>query len=182
MRAEAAGLARAALAAPAVVAGPARIAGYASLFGVADQARDVVEPGAFARTLRERGPAGVRMLFQHDPAEPIGRWTALHEDQRGLRVEGRLADGVARAREIAALIEEGAIDGLSIGFRTVRAAPDPGRRLRRILEAELWEVSVVTFPMLQGARVETAGLPPALVAAKALRRAAKLIEGKEGRA
>lgn len=157
---------------PAAATGPSRIAGYASLFGVPDQGRDVVEPGAFARSLREKGVSGIRMLFQHDPATPIGQWTAMREDARGLRVEGVLADGVARAREIAALIESGALDGLSIGFRTVRAANDPGRRVRRILEADLWEVSIVTFPMLAGARVERVAARSMALAAKALRAAA----------
>src|SRR5690349_20522687 len=94
--------------------------GYASLFGVPDLGRDVVAPGAFAETLRARGPGGVRMLWQHDPAEPIGRWLSLAEDARGLRVEGCLNLAVQRAREIDALMREGAVDGLSIGFRTVR--------------------------------------------------------------
>lgn len=158
---------------PAIATVRGRVAGYASLFGVADQGRDVVEPGAFARSLRQKGAAGIRMLFQHDPAMPIGQWTAMREDARGLRVEGVLAEGVARAREIGALIESGAIDGLSIGFRTVRAASDPGRRLRRILEADLWEVSVVTFPMLDGARIETASRSAMALATRALRRAAE---------
>jgi phage head maturation protease len=93
------------------------------------------------------------MLYQHDPAEPIGRWTEIREDERGLLVRGRLAEGVARAREVRNLMKGGALDGLSIGFRTVRAKADAGG-IRHILEADLWEVSVVTFPMQPGARVE----------------------------
>lgn len=128
--------------------------GYASLFGKPDLSRDVVERGAFARALRRRGFAGVRMLFQHDPAEPIGTWLDIREDERGLRVHGRLATGVARAREVLVLMRAGALDGLSIGFRTVRARKDAATRTRHILEADLWEISVVTFPMLPGARIE----------------------------
>ena len=128
--------------------------GYASLFGKTDLARDAVERGAFAKSLRERGPGGVRMLFQHDPAEPIGRWEKVAEDARGLLVRGRLATGVTRAREVLELMRGGALDGLSIGFRTVRAKTDAKSGVRRILEADLWEISVVTFPMLPGARVE----------------------------
>lgn len=128
--------------------------GYASLFGKVDLGRDVVERGAFERSLRTRGAAGIRMLFQHDPAEPIGRWTEIREDERGLFVRGRLADGVARAREVRSLMKGGALDGLSIGFRTVRARADAQTGIRRILEADLWEISVVTFPMQPGARVE----------------------------
>lgn len=56
--------------------------GYASLFGRADLGGDVVAPGAFAESLRRRGAAGVRLLWQHDPAEPIGRWLELAEDAR----------------------------------------------------------------------------------------------------
>lgn len=127
--------------------------GYASLFGVPDLGRDVVEPGAFARSLARRGVSGIRMLYQHDPAEPIGVWTTIREDARGLYVEGRLAKGVKRAREVLDLMREQALDGLSIGFRTVKARAEAKSGLRRIVEADLWEISVVTFPMLPGARI-----------------------------
>ena len=128
-----------------------RIAGHASLFGAADLSRDVVEAGAFAAALAKRGAGGIRMLFQHDPARPVGVWESLREDARGLAVRGRLTAGASG--ELAALIADGAIDGLSIGFRTVKARTDPRTRLRHILEADLWEISIVTFPMLPGARL-----------------------------
>lgn len=131
-----------------------RFRGYASLFGVVDQGRDMVEPGAFAASLARKGAGAIRMLFQHDPGQPIGRWLEVTEDPRGLRVEGELSPGVARLREVLELMRAGAVDGLSIGFRTVRAARAARGGVRRILEADLWEVSVVTFPMLPGARVE----------------------------
>ena len=127
--------------------------GYASLFGRVDLGRDVVEPGAFARSLARRGAAGVRMLFQHDPNQPIGTWTDIREDARGLLVRGRLASGVGKAREVLELMRGGALDGLSIGFKTVRAIHDPVADIRTIHEADLWEISVVTFPMLPDARV-----------------------------
>jgi len=130
-----------------------RVEGYASLFGVPDHGGDVVMPGAFAVSLRRRGPDQVRFLFQHDPAQPIGVWDEIREDRRGLYVRGRLIGGVARAREIAALLRAGALDGLSIGFRTVRADRDPRLRTRRLHEINLWEISIVTFPMLPGAKV-----------------------------
>jgi HK97 family phage prohead protease len=129
------------------------VEGYASLFGEIDGARDMVMPGAFARTLKSRGPRRVPMLFQHDPAEPIGVWLELVEDFRGLRARGRLIPEVARARELTALVKSGAVDGLSIGFRTVKGRVDPASRVRRIHELELWEISIVTFPLLAGARV-----------------------------
>jgi HK97 family phage prohead protease len=129
--------------------------GYASLFGVADLGKDVVMPGAFAESLARRGARGVRMLWQHDPGEPIGRWLSLAEDPRGLRVRGRLNLAVERAREIHALMREGAVDGLSIGFRVERARPERPTGLRRLEKLDLWEISLVTFPMLPGARVNS---------------------------
>ncbi|MFW5881395.1 MAG: HK97 family phage prohead protease [Roseicyclus sp.] len=131
-----------------------RIEGYASLFGATDQGGDIVEPGAYARSLE--ADRRVKMLWQHDPREPIGIWDHVREDTKGLYVKGRLLDSVTRAREAAALIEAGAIDGLSIGYRTVRAQKnDKGQRL--LSEVELWEVSLVTFPMLPQARLSGAG-------------------------
>ncbi|OJV09157.1 MAG: peptidase U35 [Bosea sp. 67-29] len=138
---------------------PARIGldglfeGYASLFRIPDLGKDIVEPGAFRESLQRRGPGGVRMLWQHDPAEPIGRWSSLTEDSRGLFVRGRLSLAVARAREIHALMLDGAIDGLSIGFRHEKARTEPRSGLRRLERIDLWEVSVVTFPMLPQARI-----------------------------
>ncbi len=128
-------------------------AGYASLFGKTDLARDVVMPGAFAASLRRRGAAGIKLLFQHDPAQPIGVFEEIREDGRGLFVRGRLMPEVARGREVLSLMRAGALDGLSIGFHTVRARTDPATGVRRLLEVDLWEVSVVTFPMLPEARV-----------------------------
>lgn len=134
------------------------IEGYASLFGDRDRGGDIVEKGAYARSLERLKAEGrqVKMLWQHDPAQPIGVWDEVREDGRGLYVKGRLLETVARAREAAALIAANAIDGLSIGYRTVRAAENgKGRRLLR--ELELWEVSLVTFPMLPSARVGAKG-------------------------
>jgi HK97 family phage prohead protease len=146
--------------------------GYASLFGVADLGKDTVAPGAFAASLARRGAGGVRMLWQHDPGEPIGRWLSIVEDARGLRVRGKLNLAVARAREIHALIKEGAVDGLSIGFRVERARQDRAAGLRRLERLDLWEISVVTFPMQPGARVSGVKRgPPTL--ALAIRRAAR---------
>lgn len=133
--------------------GAGTFAGYASLFGEVDLGKDRVERGAFLRSLARRGAGGIRMLFQHDPAEPIGTWRVIREDGRGLYVEGVLSDGVSRAREVRELIKARAVDGLSIGFQTVRAKADPKTGIRQILEADLWEISVVTFPMLPGARI-----------------------------
>lgn len=127
--------------------------GYASLFGIADLGKDVVDRGAFRDSLVRRGAAGVKMLWQHDPTEPIGRWLELREDSRGLHVRGRLSLAVERAREIHALMRDGAVDGLSIGFRSQRARTEPRSGLRRLQKVDLWEISLVTFPMLPQARV-----------------------------
>ena len=129
--------------------------GYASLFGKVDLGKDVVERGAFARSIEKRGAGGIRMLFQHDPNEPIGTWMEVREDARGLFVRGRLSKAVTRSREILGLMRGGALDGLSIGFKTVRARNDVAAGVRRIVEADLWEISVVTFPMLPEARIQT---------------------------
>ena len=130
------------------------LTGYASLFGIPDKAGDVVMPGAYAASLAALKAEGrrVKMLWQHDPAQPIGIWDELREDGRGLFVKGRLLTDVARGREALALVASGAVDGLSIGYRTRRAVRD-GQGRRNLLELELWEVSLVTFPMLPQARV-----------------------------
>jgi HK97 family phage prohead protease len=129
------------------------VEGYASLFGEIDQARDMVMAGAFRQTLMLRGPRRIPMLFQHDPAEPIGIWLELTEDSRGLYARGRLIPDVQRGREVLALVKAGAIDGLSIGFKTVRGRVEPRTRIRKIEQLDLWEISIVTFPLLTGARV-----------------------------
>lgn len=130
------------------------IEGYASLFNAPDQGGDIVRPGAYREGLARLARAGgsVKLLWQHDPAAPIGVWEEITEDDRGLRVRGRLLPEIARAREAAALIGAGAIDGLSIGYRTLKAGRD-GAGHRLLEELELWEVSLVTFPMLREARV-----------------------------
>jgi HK97 family phage prohead protease len=152
--------------------------GYASLFGETDLNRDVVQPGAFLKSIRRRGPSGIRMLFQHDPAAPIGVWEEVREDRRGLFVRGRLMPEVAKAREVLALMRAGAIDGLSIGFRTVRGRTDAKTGVRRLIEVDLWEISVVTFPMLPAARVSAVkGMQGTASLARAMRKAARAMRG-----
>ena len=138
----------------ALVADGTQLEGYASLFGLTDQGGDIVRRGAYAASLKRLAARGdkVRMLWQHDPAKPIGVWDEIREDEKGLWVKGRLLPEIGQAREAAALIAAGAIDGLSIGYRTISAERDAkGRRL--LSEVELWEVSLVTFPMLPEAKV-----------------------------
>jgi hypothetical protein len=129
--------------------------GYASVFSSLDEGRDMVAPGAFKRSLRERGADGVKLLWQHDPTEPIGCIEKIREDARGLFVKGRLLLDIQRAREALALMKEGALDGLSIGFRTLRARTDEAKGVRHLLDVDLWEVSLVTFPMQPAARISS---------------------------
>ncbi|MEM7422495.1 MAG: HK97 family phage prohead protease [Pseudomonadota bacterium] len=133
-----------------------RIKGYASRFGEADQSGDVVAPGAFTASLERLAAAGrsVKLLWQHDPAQPIGVWEKVIENKSGLWVSGRVLTDLQRGREAALLMEAGAIDGLSIGYRVVRAEPNRETGGRTLLEIDLWEVSLVTFPMLPTARAD----------------------------
>lgn len=128
------------------------VSGYASLFGLRDQGGDVVAKGAYTASLAASKGRSVKMLWQHDPTQPIGVWDEIREDATGLFVKGRILTAVDRGREAAALLEAGAIDGLSIGYRTVKSTrDDKGNRV--LSELELWEVSLVTFPMQAEARV-----------------------------
>lgn len=129
--------------------------GYASLFGAPDLGRDVLMPGAFERSLVKRGASGIRMLFQHDPNQPIGVWDIIREDARGLYVKGRLMLDVERAREVYALMKEGGLNGLSIGFKTIKGKRDQRSGIRNLFEVDLWEISIVTFPMLPEAQVSS---------------------------
>lgn len=134
--------------------------GYASVFDQVDQSGDIVMPGAFRKSLARKSKAPIRMLFQHDPKEPIGVWDKIIEDDIGLWVEGRLVADVARADELQHLIHNHALDGLSIGFRTVRARKEPTTGYRRIHQIDLWEISIVTFPMMENARIMSDAIEP----------------------
>lgn len=161
-----------------IVSDGTQIEGYGSLFGLTDQGGDVVQKGAYTASLARLAARGdkVRMLWQHDPARPIGVWDDIREDERGLWVKGRLLPEIAQAREAAALIAAGAIDGLSIGYRTISAERD-GKGRRLLTEVELWEVSLVTFPMLAEAKVGTKS-DHALDVAAAFRAATKALRAK----
>ena len=125
--------------------------GYASVFGVVDQGMDVVERGAFTKSLGNGRK--VKMLWQHDPNKVIGVWDEIREDERGLFVKGRLLKDVTLGREAMALMRAGAIDSMSIGYRTKEAVAEAGGRVRKLMEVDLFEVSVVTFPMNEAAMV-----------------------------
>ena len=127
------------------------IEGYASLWWSPDLNDDVVATGAFDASLARTPAAHVRMLMQHDVKEVVGVWDAITPDATGLFVRGRIIAATPAGRMAQALVKAGALDGLSIGFRAVKARADG--RLRVLSEVELWEVSLVTFPMLPGARL-----------------------------
>lgn len=136
--------------------------GYASIFDEVDDGRDVIRPGAFASSLMARSPEGVKLLWQHNPAEPIGTIEEIREDERGLFVRARLETSVKRAKEALALMKAGALDGLSIGYHTVNSYVEEKSGVRVLEELELWEVSLVTFPMQRMARVANfKGVTPA---------------------
>lgn len=122
--------------------GEGRFSGYASIFNRLDSGGDIVMPGAFAKSLGKRRDR-IRLLFQHDPKEPVGTWDAIGEDGRGLFVAGRLVPGVDRADALRRLIEKGALDGLSIGFRTVKATRKNGHR--KLWQIDLFEISIGRF-------------------------------------
>jgi len=127
-----------------------RFAGYAALFDRVDRGGDVIRRGAFARAV-EAGAKGLPLLWQHQQGAPIGRIESIAEDARGLRVIGRLTPGAKPAADAAALLRDGAVGGLSFGYR-VRAKTHH-RGGRELTDLDLVEVSLVTFPMQPGARV-----------------------------
>lgn len=117
--------------------------GFASVYGVEDLGGDVVEAGAFKRSLDHKGGA-VPILWAHDSRMPIGKGQ-LTDSDTGLVIRGKLALGVPMARVAYELLREKVIDGLSIGAEIVKQKRDGS--IRRLQELKLWEVSVVTFPM-----------------------------------
>jgi len=126
------------------------IEGYGSVFDVVDNGGDIIAPGAFRQSLNSGRK--VKMLYQHDASAVVGVWNTLEEDGKGLRVSGKLLTTVKAGAEAYEYVKAGAIDGLSIGYRTVKSMDRNGKRV--IMQAELWEVSLVTFPMNEMARID----------------------------
>ena len=133
--------------------GKGEFEGYASLFNTVDAGGDIILPGAFSWSLQQRTAKNIRMLFQHDPAQPIGKWLDIRQDAHGLYVRGQLSLDVQRAAELAGLLRDGAIDGLSIGFKAIASRRNRKTGIRYLTKIDLWEISLVTFPMLASARV-----------------------------
>jgi HK97 family phage prohead protease len=131
------------------------IEGYGSVFGVRDSYSDIVAVGAFKASLAAHKAAGTMpaLLWQHRSDEPIGVWTSMVEDQKGLAVVGQLAMDTTRGREAHALLKMRAINGLSIGFYSKEWKYDTENDVRTLTEVDLWETSLVTFPANTAARV-----------------------------
>ena len=132
-----------------------RIEGYAALFDVPDLSGDIIKKGAFSKSLKKLIPASngaLKMLYQHQSDRPIGRWVSCREDLKGLRVTGEILIDTPLGEDVWKLLQTNIIDGLSIGFSPKNIRPlKKGRELR---EVDLWEISLVTFPMMPQARID----------------------------
>ena len=132
--------------------------GYASIFGNEDQGNDIVQKGAFTKSLTQRPAPKVKMLFQHKTDEPIGVFEKIYEDQKGLYVQGRLAMKTQKGKETYELLKMGALDGMSIGFKAdpqKQGYNENKRGVRTLKEVDLMEISLVTFPMNEQAMVQS---------------------------
>ena len=131
------------------------VEGYGSVFNLMDQGADIMLPGAFKASLTDwkRKKSLIPMLWQHDPSMPIGVWPDVVEDDRGLKCAGELILAVPQATIARTLLQKKAIKGLSIGYRTIDYEIDRTTGVRRLKKVELWEISLVTFPMLPEAQV-----------------------------
>lgn len=132
-----------------------RFSGYASVFGEMDYGRDIVMSGAFTKSLARHKARGskVPVLWQHDQQNPIGVYDVIEEDSKGLQVEGMLVRGVQQADEAHLLAKAGALTGISIGYIAQDARPGKQKGSTELHVVDLWEASLVTFPMLDSARV-----------------------------
>lgn len=133
---------------------PVKFSGYASVWGRVDSYGDTILKGAFADSLKERRPM---MLFGHSPGRVPGKWLSYEEDDKGLLMHGELTPGHSEAKDIAASLKHGAMNGLSIGGYTEDYEPQKnGGRL--IGKFDLYEVSIVSMPAEQEARIDTASV------------------------
>ncbi|MTI17063.1 HK97 family phage prohead protease [Rhodobacteraceae bacterium RKSG542] len=134
---------------------PLLIEGYASRFDEVDDGGDRLQRGAFLRSLMSKPVKDIKMLWQHDPAKPIGRWLEVAEDATGLFVKGVLLPSLLQGQEACVLVRSGILDGLSIGFKTRRSKRSQRSGVREVQAVDLWEISLVTFPLLTSARLNT---------------------------
>ena len=127
--------------------------GYAAVFNNEDRGGDIIMPGAFTKSLRERPAERVKMLFGHDRTQPVGKWISFKEDAKGLLGTGQILTSIQKGAEVLEMMREGIIDSLSIGYQTVIAQYDEKTNVRRLMEVALWEVSTVIFPMNEAATI-----------------------------
>lgn len=137
------------------------IVGLGSTFGNIDLVGDVIEKGAFERSIAEfsSGEKFIAMLDHHKLDSPVGIWQSIKESDRGLEVSGKLSMKVGRAKELAALAADGALGGLSIGFVTKDSRIDRDRNIRYITEIDLREISLVSTPANPKAQIEAVKMP-----------------------
>ena len=124
--------------------GKRRIEGYAAVFGNRDSYGDIIMPGAFERSLRER--PDVKVLYQHNPREPIGKQERAVEDDFGLAVVGALTNTDLVTKTVVPLLLDGVITGLSIGYNVMEEDYDGDLEAWLLKDIELFEWSPVTFP------------------------------------
>lgn len=149
--------------------------GFASVFNVRIDTTPatVIEAGSFRRTLHERGHR-VRLLWQHDPSEPIGRPLEMRETAKGLWIRGSISD-TERGREAVRLMADGVITEMSIGFDPIRweYRESLEGKLRHLLDCELWEISLVTWGANREAKI-TRTMPATAPAPRTESRAAPI--------
>jgi len=119
------------------------VEGYAAVFGNKDLGNDIIDPGAFKKTINER--KNVPLLWYHQPPEVLGLVFEMEEDNKGLKSRSQINLDTQLGREKFSLIRQGAIKGMSIGFETIKEVWE--KDIRRLKEIRLWEISLVTFPM-----------------------------------
>lgn len=124
--------------------GKRKIEGYAAVFGNRDAYGDVIMPGAFERTLRER--PDIKVLWQHDSDQPIGKQVQGFEDEFGLRVQGEFSNIPLVTDTAVPLLEDGVVNGLSIGYDVVEEEFNSELNTWFLRDIDLWEWSPVTFP------------------------------------
>jgi HK97 family phage prohead protease len=131
------------------------VEGYGSVFSVIDTYADIMAKGSFVKSLNEHKSAGTMpaMLWQHDSDKPIGVWTEMIEDEKGLKVKGKLALDTEKGKEAHTLLKMGALNGLSIGFISREWTYDAKTDIRTLTDVDLWEVSLVTFPANKKSRI-----------------------------
>lgn len=141
--------------------------GYASVFGGVDSYGDTIVRGAFAKAIKGKTP---KMFFNHRSWElPVGKWTMMQEDEKGLHVAGEFTKGSPRADEVRAAMEHGTTDGLSIGFRMNAGDWENTEKVRVIKNvSDLVEVSIVTFPADSAARIDMDSVKSALEGVESL--------------